>query len=112
MPKLQQLSFVGNGLEDLKDDVLKPLAGSLRWLFLQENNIESLPKTVEDLSSLEELNAYDNGMKDITKVDFSKLPQLQEVNFMHNEIREIPSGTFAKNDSGRRPQTDHEKPEL
>lgn len=98
MPKLQQLSFVGNGLEDLKDDVLKPLAGSLRWLFLQENNIESLPKTVEDLSSLEELNAYDNGMKDITKVDFSKLPQLQEVNFMHNEIREIPSGTFAKNE--------------
>lgn len=98
MPKLQQLSFVGNGLEDLKDDVLKPLAGSLRWLFLQENNIESLPKTVEDLFSLEELNAYDNGMKDITKVDFSKLPQLQEVNFMHNEIREIPSGTFAKNE--------------
>ena len=98
MPKLQQLSFVGNGLEDLKDDVLKPLAGSLRWLFLQENNIESLPKTVEDLSSLEELNAYDNGMKDIAKVDFSKLPQLQEVNFMHNEIREIPSGTFAKNE--------------
>ena len=38
-------------------------------------------------------------MKDITKVDFSKLPQLQEVNFMHNEIREIPSGTFAKNES-------------
>ena len=37
-------------------------------------------------------------MKDITKVDFSKLPQLQEVNFMHNEIREIPSGTFAKNE--------------
>lgn len=98
MPKLQQLSFVGNGLENLQDDVLKPLAGSLRWLFLQENNIESLPKTVEDLSSLEELNAYDNGMKDITKVDFSKLPQLQEVNFMHNEIREIPSGTFAKNE--------------
>lgn len=98
MPKLQQLSFAGNGLENLQDDVLKPLAGSLRWLFLQENNIESLPKTVEDLFFLEELYAYDNGMKDITKVDFSKLPQLQEVNFMHNEIREIPSGTFAKNE--------------
>lgn len=51
MPKLQQLSFAGNGLENLQDDVLKPLAGSLRWLFLQENNIESLPKTVEDLFS-------------------------------------------------------------
>ena len=36
-------------------------------------------------------------MQDISKVDFSKLPNLTEVNLMHNEIKEIPSGAFAKN---------------
>ena len=85
MKKIEQLSLYGNNLTTLEDGSLKPLAGSLKMLFLQENNMESLPKAVEDCSSLTELHAWDNGMKDISKVDFSKLPELTELNLMHNQ---------------------------
>ena len=97
MKKIEQLSLYGNNLTTLEDGSLKPLAGSLKMLFLQENNMESLPKAVEDCSSLTELHAWDNGMKDISKVDFSKLPELTELNLMHNEITQIPEKAFAKN---------------
>ena len=97
MKKIEQLSLYGNNLTTLEDGCLKPLAGSLKMLFLQENNMESLPKAVEDCSSLTELHAWDNGMKDISKVDFSKLPELTELNLMHNEITQIPENAFAKN---------------
>ena len=97
MKKIEQLSLYGNNLTTLEDGSLKPLAGSLKMLFLQENNMESLPKAVEDCSSLTELHAWDNGMKDISKVDFSKLPELTELNLMHNEITQIPENAFAKN---------------
>lgn len=96
MKKIEQLSLYGNNLTTLEDGSLKPLAGSLKMLFLQENNMESLPKAVEDCSSLTELHAWDNGMKDISKVDFSKLPELTELNLMHNEITQIPENAFAK----------------
>ena len=69
MKKIEQLSLYGNNLSPLEDGCLKPLAGSLKMLFLQENNMESLPKAVEDCSSLTELHAWDNGMKDISKVE-------------------------------------------
>lgn len=97
MKKIEQLSLYGNNLTTLEDGCLKPLAGSLKMLFLQENNMETLPKAVEDCSSLTELHAWDNGMKDISKVDFSKLPELTELNLMHNEITQIPEKAFAKN---------------
>lgn len=97
MKKIEQLSLYGNNLTTLEDGSLKPLAGSLKMLFLQENNMESLPKAVEDCSSLTELHAWDNGMNDISKVDFSKLPELTELNLMHNEITQIPENAFAKN---------------
>ena len=95
--KLNWIALDGNEITTLEDGSLKPLAGSLKMLFLQENNMESLPKAVEDCSSLTELHAWDNGMKDISKVDFSKLPELTELNLMHNEITQIPENAFAKN---------------
>lgn len=95
--KLNWIALDGNEITTLEDGSLKPLAGSLKMLFLQENNMESLPKAVEDCSSLTELHAWDNGMKDISKVDFSKLPELTELNLMHNEITQIPEKAFAKN---------------
>ena len=97
MPKIIQLGLYGNKLSTLEDGTLTPVAGSLKQLYLQENNFKSLPKAVEECTSLAELYAWENGMQDISKVDFSKLPNLTEVNLMHNEIKEIPSGAFAKN---------------
>ena len=41
--------------------------------------MESLPKAVEDCSSLTELHAWDNGMKDISKVDFSKISGIDRI---------------------------------
>ena len=38
--------------------------------------MESLPKAVEDCSSLTELHAWDNGMKDISKVDKESIQKL------------------------------------
>ena len=41
--------------------------------------MESLPKAVEDCSSLTELHAWDNGMKDISKVDFSETSRVDGI---------------------------------
>lgn len=97
MPKIEQLSLYGNNLTTLEEGCLKPFAGSLKMLYLQENDMQTLPKAVEDCTSLTELHAWDNGMKDISQVDFSKLPELTELNLMHNEITEIPENAFAQN---------------
>lgn len=98
MPKLEQLSFVGNGLETIPDGALKPLAGSLTHLYIDENNISVLPKAISDCESLVELVAGYNDLRDINQVDFSKLSNLEEVDFRHNQIAQIAEGTFVKNE--------------
>lgn len=97
MPKIQQLSFASNNLSELPDGCLKPVGGSLAYLFLYENNFRSLPKAVSDCTAVAEISASDNGMTDISAVDFSKLTNLQELNLMNNFIREIPDKAFANN---------------
>lgn len=97
LKKLQQLSFVGNNLTTLPDGLLEPVSGCLKMLYLEENQFTSLPKAVEECTSLAELYVYDNQLVDIATVDFSKLPNLQELNLMNNAIKEIPDNAFATN---------------
>ena len=52
MPKITQLGLYGNRVSTLEDGTLTPLAGSLKQLYLQENNFKSLPKAVEECTSL------------------------------------------------------------
>lgn len=97
MPKVQQLSFAENNLSELPEGSLKPVGNSVTYLYLYENRFHSLPKTVEDCKAAAEIIAWDNGMTDISTVDFSKLTNLQELNLMNNDIRELPEKAFAEN---------------
>lgn len=58
---------------------------------------ETLPSAISDAVKLKKLIAYNNVLTSIADVDFSKMADLTEINFMKNYIAEIKDGTFAKN---------------
>ena len=58
---------------------------------------ETLPSAISDAVKLKKLIAYNNVLTSIADVDFGKMADLTEINFMKNYIAEIKDGTFAKN---------------
>lgn len=94
---LDQFSFSGNLLETLPADMFKDAGKSLTFLNLSRNLFETLPSCINDAAKLKKLIAYNNVLTSIADVDFSKMTELTEVNFMKNYIAEIKDGTFAKN---------------
>lgn len=95
--RLEVLSFVGNKMKNIPDGVFKPLSNSLKMLFIYENDFLTLPGAISDLHSLEKMAAFDCKIRDIDSVDFSKMKNLNDVNFYMNDITHVKKGTFSKN---------------
>lgn len=69
----------------------------MTFLNISGNMFETLPSAISDAVKLKKLIAYNNVLTSIADVDFSKMADLTEINFMKNYIAEIKDGTFAKN---------------
>ena len=69
----------------------------MTFLNISGNMFETLPSAISDAVKLKKLIAYNNVLTSIADVDFSKMADLTEINFMKNYIAEIKGGTFAKN---------------
>ena len=69
----------------------------MTFLNISGNMFETLPSAISDAVKLKKLIAYNNVLTSIADVDFGKMADLTEINFMKNYIAEIKDGTFAKN---------------
>ena len=94
---LDQFGLSGNFLESLPEGLFKDAGASMTFLNISGNMFETLPSAISDAVKLKKLIAYNNVLTSITDVDFGKMTDLTEINFMKNYIAEIKDGTFAKN---------------
>ena len=94
---LDQFGLSGNFLESLPEGLFKDAGASMTFLNISGNMFETLPSAISDAVKLKKLIAYNNVLTSITDVDFGKMADLTEINFMKNYIAEIKDGTFAKN---------------
>ena len=94
---LDQFGLSGNFLESLPEGLFKDAGASMTFLNISGNMFETLPSAISDAVKLKKLIAYNNVLTSIADVDFSKMADLTEINFMKNYIAEIKDGTFAKN---------------
>ena len=94
---LDQFGLSGNFLESLPEGLFKDAGASMTFLNISGNMFETLPSAISDAVKLKKLIAYNNVLTSIADVDFGKMADLTEINFMKNYIAEIKDGTFAKN---------------
>ena len=92
---LSVLDLSANGLETLREGVLRNLAG-LVSLSLAGNGIAHVPAGLfDDLASLEELDLSANSMDELPDGVFDGNLELRDLDLSINEISELPEGVFA-----------------
>lgn len=99
---LSSVTMIGlseNELTALPDGIFKPMAKTMTFLSIDCNDFRKIPDAVSDAKALKSFYADENKLTDISNIDFSGMKNLELLNVMHNQIRNIPSGTFAKNDA-------------
>lgn len=62
---------------------------SLRWLFLEENQIEEIPENISKLTELRTIWLNDNEIQNLP-IQFNKLKKLEEVRLENNQLSIIP----------------------
>lgn len=62
---------------------------SLRWLFLEENQIKEIPVNISKLGELRTIWLNDNQIQDIP-IEFNKLEKLEEIRLENNQISILP----------------------
>ena len=92
---LSVLDLSANGLETLREGVLRNLAG-LVSLSLAGNGLVHLPAGLfDDLVELEELDLSANSMGELPDGVFDGNLELRDLDLSINEISELPEGVFA-----------------
>lgn len=95
---LAQLGMSGNELSTLPEHLLDSAADSLEFINISSNEFEKLPTCINAATKkLRKVIAYNNLLTDISNIDFNKMENLTEVNFMKNYIEKVEDGTFANN---------------
>jgi len=62
---------------------------SLRWLFLEENQIKEIPNNISKLKELRTIWLNDNEIQNIP-IEFNELEKLEEIRLENNELSIIP----------------------
>lgn len=95
---LAQLGMSGNELSELPEHLLDSAADSLEFINISSNEFEKLPTCINKATKkVRKIIAYNNLLTDISNIDFNKMENLTEVNFMKNYIEKVEDGTFANN---------------
>ena len=89
-PALQVLDLTYNNLTNASfPGNFKYLSGTLRALFLGDNELVSIPLEIGIFSKLEVLVLRDNNIRDVP-VDLGRLPKLRELHLNGNQIHLLP----------------------
>ena len=102
-PSLQVLDLTYNNLTNASfPGNFKYLSGTLRALFLGDNELVSVPLEIALFSKLEVLVLRDNNIRDIP-VDIGRLPKLKELHLNGNQIHLLPPdlGLLDFSDAGK-----------
>ncbi|XP_031332511.1 chaoptin-like [Photinus pyralis] len=92
-PLLKLLDFSSNDLEVIEDDALGRL-DLLSELYLSDNKLHSLPRHLPE--SLKKLFLQHNQIESLSRGDFRGMPLLQTLTLCDNKIKEIEEGAFTE----------------
>ncbi|KFW90185.1 Leucine-rich repeat-containing protein 66, partial [Phalacrocorax carbo] len=106
LPILETLNLNGNAIHTLTLDVPTPTQGSkkpgkgchllpaLKVLSVERNNLNTVPRGLGLLQSLQTVHLSSNGIRQIGLNDFQNCSQLKDIDLQNNKITEIHPDAF------------------
>ncbi|NXX22877.1 LRC66 protein, partial [Podargus strigoides] len=106
LPILETLNLNGNAIHTLTLDIPTPARGSknygkgcsllpaLKILTVERNNLNSVPRGLGLLQSLQTVLLSSNGIQQIDQNDFQNCSQLKNIDLQNNKITEIHPDAF------------------
>ncbi|KAM6313593.1 leucine-rich repeat-containing protein 66 [Aegotheles albertisi] len=106
LPVLETLNLNGNAIHTLTLDIPTPAHGSkkhrkgchllpaLKVLSLERNNLNTVPRGLGLLQSLQTVHLSSNGIRQIDSSDFQNCSQLKDIDLQNNKITTIPPEAF------------------
>ena len=89
-PNLSMISFKGNKIHTLGDDVLSP---QIRWLILTNNRLTRLPESIGQLSRLQKLMLAGNQLESLPD-ELAQCKNLELMRIAANRLRSLPDWIF------------------
>ncbi|KFO99353.1 Leucine-rich repeat-containing protein 66, partial [Calypte anna] len=101
-PVLETLNLNGNAIHTLTLDTLMPAQGSkcchllpaLKVLSVEKNNLNTVPRGLCLLQSLQTVHLSSNGIQQIDRNDFQNCSQLKDIDLQNNKITKIHPEAF------------------
>ncbi|NWX14802.1 LRC66 protein, partial [Aegotheles bennettii] len=106
LPVLETLNLNDNAIHTLTLDIPTPAHGSkkhrkgchllpaLKVLSLERNNLNTVPRGLGLLQSLQTVHLSSNGIRQIDSSDFQNCSQLKDIDLQNNKITTIPPEAF------------------
>ncbi|NXL32125.1 LRC66 protein, partial [Glaucidium brasilianum] len=106
LPVLETLNLNGNAIHTLTLDIPMPAHGSkkyrkvdcllpaLKVLSVERNNLNTVPRGLGLLQSLQTVHMSSNGIQQIDVNDFQNCSQLKDINLQNNKITKIHPDAF------------------
>ncbi|NWQ70198.1 LRC66 protein, partial [Neopipo cinnamomea] len=106
LPVLETLNLNGNAIHTLTLDAPVPAPGSkthrivdrilpaLKVLSVERNNLNTVPRGLGLLQSLQTVHMSSNSIQQIDPKDFQNCSQLKDINLQNNKITKIHPGAF------------------
>lgn len=89
-PSLSMISFKGNKLKTIGEQVLAPI---IRWLILTNNQIETLPRDIGQLSRLQKLMLAGNQLQSLPD-ELANCQNLELIRLAANRLQKLPDCLF------------------
>ena len=89
-PALSMVSFKGNKLKTIGEQVLSPI---LRWLILTDNQIETLPRDIGTLSKLQKFMLAGNQLQSLPD-ELANCQNLELIRLAANRLPKLPDCLF------------------
>ncbi|KAM9381745.1 leucine-rich repeat-containing protein 66 [Phaethornis superciliosus] len=101
-PALETLNLNGNAIHTLTLDIPMPAQGSkcchllpaLKELSVEKNNLNTVPRGLGLLQSLQTVHFSSNGIQQIDRNDFQNCSQLKDIDLQNNKITKIHPEAF------------------
>lgn len=90
-PHLSMISFKGNKIHTVGDDVLSP---NIRWLILTNNRLTCLPASIGQLSRLQKLMLAGNQLEALPD-ELAQCKNLELMRIAANQLRSLPHWLFS-----------------
>lgn len=85
-PSLSMISFKGNKLKNIGEQILSPV---IRWLILTDNQIEALPANIGNLSRLQKLMLAGNQLQSVPD-ELANCQNLELIRLAANRLETLP----------------------